>query len=254
MMKTEYSMQSLGGAGSCRPTSGRRETTPPNFSPFAIFAPLVFKHSGEEGSEQKIAKEAKFPGRQEPTPPKSNIKRPASSVAFTLIELLVVIAIIAILIIILWAAVKNAIADAKRKTAQAEMHEIVSAVTGYYQEYEKLPIPDADQDPPAEESKYYSGATAGSVYQALTGANPRGRVFLNREMTGANDFLKDPWNISYVLCFDRDYSGSTTFYNCTTNIASGKTSRSGRVVVRSYGPNKRADDVSYSTCDDIVVD
>jgi prepilin-type N-terminal cleavage/methylation domain-containing protein len=159
------------------------------------------------------------------------------SPAFTLIELLVVIAIIAILIIILWAAVRNAIADAKVKTAKSEMHEIVSAVTQYYQEYEKLPVPNADQ---GGTNKAYSGASAMPIYQALTGNNPRQRVFLNREFNATNAVMLDPWSMSYVLYFDCDYNNDTSV-------------GSGRTAVRSYGPNRTADSLSYKTSDDILV-
>jgi prepilin-type N-terminal cleavage/methylation domain-containing protein len=172
--------------------------------------------------------------------------------AFTLIELLIVIAIIAILITILWAAVKGALADAKKKMAKAEMQEIVNAVTAYLQEYEKLPIPEADQAM-ADLITGYSTNAATPIYQALTGSNPRGRVFLSREITASEPYLRDPWNTSYVLYFDRDYNQVTAFRKSNSQPSLGNVTNSAKVIVRSYGPNRQPDNISFSTTDDILV-
>jgi prepilin-type N-terminal cleavage/methylation domain-containing protein len=170
-----------------------------------------------------------------------------SRCAFTLIELLVVIAIIAILIGILWTAVNSALADAKSKTARSEMREIVSAVTAYFQEYENLPVPDADQ---GVGDKSYATNTAAFIYQVLTADpslpanNPRSRVFLNREFTATETYLRDPWNNSYILYMDNNYD------NSVSTPAGGK---SGRIAVRSYGPDKVADaNMNYSTSNDLL--
>ncbi|MBM4149516.1 MAG: type II secretion system protein [Lentisphaerae bacterium] len=166
--------------------------------------------------------------------------------AFTLIELLTVIAIIAILVTILWAAVRKAINDAKEKFAAAEMREIVNASIAYLQQYEKLPVPE-EHHGGDDQLRPYSGASATPVYQILAGDNPLEKVFLDRQVTGP---LLDPWGTSYILWFDLNYSGDTTYVNTPSdnNTVSGA-----RVVVRSYGRNRTSDDVDYKTSDDILV-
>src|SRR6266487_1220592 len=60
--------------------------------------------------------------------------------AFTLIELLVVISIIAILIGLLFPALRGVQEQARRTQAKNDLAQIVTAINAYYTEYGKYPV------------------------------------------------------------------------------------------------------------------
>jgi prepilin-type N-terminal cleavage/methylation domain-containing protein len=83
---------------------------------------------------------------------------------FTLIELLVVITIIIILMGLLFPAFRGAQDQAKRAQAKNDLTQIVTAVSAFYTEYGRMPIPSSEADGSA-------GYTYGDTSQGAKHAN-----------------------------------------------------------------------------------
>jgi prepilin-type N-terminal cleavage/methylation domain-containing protein len=120
--------------------------------------------------------------------------------AFTLIELLIVVAIIAILAGLSFGALQGALKSSKRAQARNDVNQVASAVKAYTLEYGRLPA-------------------SGEVIAQLTGANPKGIVFLEakpasgkplRNGTSGGNLL-DPWGQPYTVALDEDYDNKMTF-------------------------------------------
>ena len=168
-----------------------------------------------------------------------------SEKGFTLVELLVVIGIIGLLIGLIIPAVTKARAMADRNRAETEVQELVKAYTAYFNEYNRWP-PHAD---PTKIGKTMLDILTGSS----TNNNRNLRVFLEIPNISTNTVgeLVDPWDTPYYCAFDDDFSNS---------IGAGSLKRSDcpnglpgrRVVVWSYGPNRKQDDKSSATYDDVV--
>jgi prepilin-type N-terminal cleavage/methylation domain-containing protein len=179
----------------------------------------------------------------------SGIERRASrhsvsrSPGFTLLELLTVIAIIAILIGLLFPAVRSVKEHGKRSQAEGDVHRIVIATTNFYTEYGKYPALPATSDQTStgdiavgdagiglkipNRELFYSlrsidrGINIGNV------VNPRKVVFIESRSVADPDhphggFLEnptngrhqneldcffDPWERQYCVAIDYNYDG-----------------------------------------------
>jgi len=176
--------------------------------------------------------------------------------AFTLIELLTVIVIIAILVALLFPAIKTVLMKAESNQAKADTKNIENAISSYKNEYGKLPTQTTDQ---GGVDKLYDSSTAYHIYDTLRAIssgwnagdtlNPRRIVFLETpSRKGAFDtpnrnFL-DPWGGTYLLVFDCNYDGKITGL---TGANVKYNNLSGSALVISYGPDRiatNADDIA----------
>ncbi|MEY2539812.1 MAG: ral secretion pathway protein [Verrucomicrobiota bacterium] len=163
--------------------------------------------------------------------------------AFTLIELLVVITIIAILMGLLFPVFKGAQTQAKRTQAKNDLVQLVTAVTAYYTEYGKYPLPAGAQGGSEDYTYSYDGTGTPENSDLIkilendasaSADNPRGIVFLNARAaktangygvqppTASKPFLfLDPWGRGYSICIDADYNGKVRERGTGTLITFG---------------------------------
>ncbi|MCG3148747.1 MAG: hypothetical protein PCFJNLEI_02194 [Verrucomicrobiae bacterium] len=174
---------------------------------------------------------------------------------FTLVELLTVIVIIAILVALLFPAIKTTILKAETNQAKADTEAIENAIQSYRNEYGKLPTQTSDQ---GGADQLYDSSNAYHIYNTLraissgwnsgaTALNPRGIAFLETPsrkgaFDGNGNFL-DPWGGTYLLVFDCNYNGLISV-GSYTNLP-------GPALVISYGPDRVSSNVA-TAADDIV--
>jgi prepilin-type N-terminal cleavage/methylation domain-containing protein len=152
--------------------------------------------------------------------------------AFTLIELLAVIGIIALLVALLFPAIKGSLQKAEVAQAQTGISNLSTAFKAYYTEYGKWPINDTqpwDYMVDANMVALLTGADIGAganpgPTKELDGAivgpsgqfqgNPRKIAFLQVKQSdlgafnNAPGFYLDPWKKPYYCAFDVTYVGS----------------------------------------------
>lgn len=126
------------------------------------------------------------------------------STAFTLIELMVVIAIIGILISVLLPALRSSLDRAKKARVQADAKSIESAIRAYYNEYSKLPVPDADQ---GRADREYADSNSKLVIGRLTTNNPRRIIFLEAPNGATDGTYLDAWGTQFAVAMDNNYNG-----------------------------------------------
>ncbi|HTS19676.1 MAG TPA: type II secretion system protein [Verrucomicrobiae bacterium] len=190
--------------------------------------------------------------------------------AFTLIEMLAVIGIIAVLVALLFPAIKSSLTKSEITQAQSGVANLTTAFKAYYTEYGKWPISDtlpnwnyvvdgnmvsllsgADIGPsttplpvPTTETDGIIGSTSGA-YQG----NPHRVAFLQFKQADLGNgnggkctgcFL-DPWKKAYYVRFDVTYVGTipNPFSLTAVPITNG-------VIVWSDGP----DGLEYHDCGD----
>lgn len=177
--------------------------------------------------------------------------------AFTLIELLTVIAIIAILAGLLFPAIRSALRKAEVAQAKTDIKAIETAIRGYYTEYGKIPVKDADQgiadkyyDETNQKQILYTLRAVASGDNAANVLNPRKIPFLdNPSRKGAipnsgtlADAYTDPWGKVYYIKLDNDYDNAVEYYNNTNRLC----------IIISYGPDGVQSNINASGVDDIV--
>jgi len=185
--------------------------------------------------------------------------------AFTLIELLTVIAIIAILMGLLFPALSTVKESARKTQAKNDLTQICTAVTAFYTEYSKYPVP------PGTTADYYDYGSKNTndklfnVLRAVTngdpsGLNPRQIVFISPPLakpttqrggiipTGESNAgcYYDPWGSPYYVRIDSNYDNQ--FPNPYSSGA-GSTTLNAGVVSWSLGKNKKGGSGTFGTGD-----
>jgi prepilin-type N-terminal cleavage/methylation domain-containing protein len=129
---------------------------------------------------------------------------------FTLIEMLTVIAVIAILVGILYPALRSIRDGPKKAAARADIRKLQMAIQSYYNEYGKYPPTPRNGATPQADWFYAmlngnrfpaDGSALASGYEAN---NPRGIRFMDfpkKQINGFGEFT-DPWNNPYLICID----------------------------------------------------
>ena len=155
---------------------------------------------------------------------KTILRSPRPKGGFTLIELLVVILIISVLMGLAFPAFQGVQNTAKKTQAKNDLVQIVTAVTAFYTEYGKYPLPAGAS---GEEYVYGSdGTSSKALFDALRGldpimnprqiefikppdakdpANPRGGM--GRASDGQ---FYDPWGKPYAVSIDANYNNEVT--------------------------------------------
>lgn len=180
------------------------------------------------------------------------MKNPTQKNAFTLIELLVVIAIIGLLAGLLFPAVTAALNTAKKTKAKTTCQNIETAIMIYFNEYNKLPIPDANSpDNMVDDSgtnEQYSKDIL-KVLMAIDSApndghklNHKRKIFLETEVATSDGTYLDPWGTQYQIIVDRNLDQKIDYLT-----KSGEHHRKRAVVVsagknKKFGGNAKSDD------------
>jgi prepilin-type N-terminal cleavage/methylation domain-containing protein len=147
---------------------------------------------------------------------------------FTLLELLVVITIIIILIGMLFPAFRGIQDQAKRTQAKNDLSQIVAAISAFYTEYGRYPLPTTAT---TDTAATYS-ATNNVVFDILryditrdpttvNALNPRQIVFITPPIAKDQTTPKlgvqtssgvwfDPWGYAYNVTIDANYNAVTT--------------------------------------------
>ncbi len=177
---------------------------------------------------------------------------------FTLIELLVVISIIAILVGLSFPVIGGMMDRAKKVQAKNDITQIVTAVSAFYTEYGKYPLP-ANQ---SAQSYTYAGNND-QLFNIIRGneptQNPRNVVFLNipaakdssnpKGGIGGDFRYYDPWGMPYSIAIDSDYNNKID--NPYKNA--GFDPMDAGVIAYSSGKNKVKDaDAKVPTFDDVL--
>ncbi len=153
--------------------------------------------------------------------------------AFTLIEMLAVIGIIALLVALLFPAIKSALIKSEATRAQGGISNLNTAFKAYYTEYGKWPISDtaatwnyvidanmvallsgSDIEPPysAALPTIESFGVVGGTHGQFQG-NPRKIAFLQFKQSDLGNVPNctgcylDPWKKAYYVKFDVTYAG-----------------------------------------------
>ena len=173
--------------------------------------------------------------------------------AFTLIELLVVISIIAILAGLAFPAMQGALESGKKAQARNDVQQIAAAIRALHLESGRYPTAQVDTGN-NDGGEFYTQNDNSNVIRALlaqdTTLNPRNINFLDvRTAKGkkggvdTSDYkFYDPWGTPYAIKVDSNYNGRSEYYGV----------RLMPVLVLSFGPNKKGDDLSKSGSDDIT--
>jgi len=173
---------------------------------------------------------------------------------FTLIELLVVIVIIAILVGLLFPAIKSALLKAEAASSQTKAQLLVTAVSAWNATYGSWPILTV-QTNVAVDSEFIqllTGQIASPTVDTWLGSNPRQLKFLD---IGKSDLdtsgrYVDAWQNVYQIVVDQTYSSNVT------NVFVTNTSYQANICVFTPGPDRVWDYrglTSTSNSDNIVV-
>src|ERR1043166_5927883 len=183
--------------------------------------------------------------------------------AFTLIELMVVISIIAILIGLLFPALRGVQDQAKRAQAKNEVSQIVTAVNAFYTEYGRYPI-----DPAAGTTADVTYGPTGATYtneklldvlrnittdSLTTTLNPRQIVFISPPdvkdggtpragigTTTSTGQYFDPWGKAYCIKIDGNYDNQLAN---PYSLNAGATTVQIGVIAWSFGSDGQSNSV-----------
>ena len=148
--------------------------------------------------------------------------------AFTLVELMVVISIIAVLVALLFPAIKTAMIKAETGKAKATVMSIASAFKALDREYGGWPSSSVMSTPQDLATNLFS--------------NPRNTVFLEiaSKDIDSGGYIVDPWKNRYRVAFD------TTGANSIANPFSSGTPNPipDNVIVWSRGPDGMTSDTT----------
>ena len=138
-------------------------------------------------------------------------KKSLLELAFTLIELLVVISIIAVVVGLMFPAVRGVRNAARNATAKNDVVQLANAIKSFYVEYGHYPDTFGGSETTGSNNK--------ELIRCLTGSNVGGNTRMIRYLevsntsarnrTGLNESGEwiDPWQQSYIAFADTDYNG-----------------------------------------------
>jgi prepilin-type N-terminal cleavage/methylation domain-containing protein len=196
------------------------------------------------------------------------MKRNRRRNAFTLIELLTVIAIIAVLIGLLFPAIKSALLKAEVTKSRVQISNLESAFKSYYAEYGHWPVADPilnntyvvdtnlvallqglnnNASLTVLASATYPSVTPSPVATSLLQGNPRGLPFLSLKQAEVNATgYIDPWKQPYFCRFDVTYINQVA-NPFSTNPTLGQTNVNNGFVIWSAGPDAQFDNNGDTT-------
>jgi len=154
---------------------------------------------------------------------------------FTLIEMLLVIVIIAILVALLFPAIKQALLRAEIAKAKTTVLSIATAFKAFNSQYGYWPNGADDLSSPQDLKTDYLTSTYGNSL------NITFLDYSSKDVDSSNHIL-DPWKKPYKIALDTKYINSVA-----TNCSGSSSTISGGVAVWSLGP-----DGSCGTSDDVT--
>ena len=159
--------------------------------------------------------------------------------AFTLTELMVAITVIAILAAILIPAANGAIKKAEKAKAKSAAVELANAIRHYQSEYGVLPVAmfgGANLLPSAKYADFIKMLQGTKTTTGTDVENTRAIKFLDK--TDDAGTYKDPWDNDFLIFMDTNYSGTITHGSLGIDGSVYQP-----VVVMSYGPKGKSDDI-----------
>ena len=171
---------------------------------------------------------------------------------FTLVELMVVVSIIAVLVALLFPAIKTALLKAETASSQVKAQMLVNAISAWYTTYGTWPIVGVKTNVAVTANfvKLLAGQIP-SCSDSWLGPNPQQIKFLDlgkKDLDSNNNFV-DTWQNIYQVVVDQTYGNQVT--NVFTN-----TSYQANICVFSAGPDHQWDKFGLSStnnADNILV-
>ena len=153
---------------------------------------------------------------------------------FTLVELLIVISIIAVLVSLLFPAIKTALLKAEAAGSQTKAQLLVNAVSAWNATYGAWPIAGVTTNVAVTSNfiKLLTGQIATSG-DAWLGTNPNRVKFLDisqNDLNSAGDYV-DAWKNVYQVVVDQTYAGQVT------NVLAANASYQASICVFTAGPD-----------------
>jgi len=171
---------------------------------------------------------------------------------FTLVELMVVVSIIAVLVALLFPAIKTAVLKGETASSQVKAQMLVTAVSAWYTTYGTWPIVGVKTNV-AMTANFVQLLTGQipSCSDSWLGPNPNQIKFLDlgkKDLDSSGNYI-DAWQNIYQVVVDQSYANQVT--NVFTNI-----SYQANICVFTAGPDHQWDKFGLSgtnNADNIVV-
>ena len=180
---------------------------------------------------------------------------------FTLVELLIVISIIAVLVSLLFPAIKTALVKAEAAGSQTKAQLLVNAVSAWNATYGTWPIVSSKVQVPVDNNfvQLLTGQGSISANPSVIGHNPKQIKFLDISQKDldplqANAYV-DAWKNIYQVVVDQSYSANL-FNPFMTNNVSVTNRYQANICVFTAGPDHTNDLLgvtSTKNSDNIVV-
>ena len=171
---------------------------------------------------------------------------------FTLVELLIVISIIAVLVSLLFPAIKTALLKSETAGSQTKAQLLVNAISAWNATYGSWPIVGVTTNVAVDRTfiQLLTGQTP-TITEAWLGPNPNQIKFLDisqNDLDASGNYV-DTWKNIYQVVVDQNYSSQVK--NIFTN-----TSYQANICVFTAGPDHQWDSkgiTSVNNSDNIVV-
>ena len=173
---------------------------------------------------------------------------------FTLVELMVVVSIIAVLVALLFPAIKTALLKAEVASSQTKAQALVTAITAWNTTYGVWPIVSSTTQVPVDDNfvKLLTGQIASSGSPSVIGNNPSQIKFLDigkKDLDSSGNYI-DAWQNIYQVVVDQTYGSQMK------NILATSTTYQANICVFSAGPDHQWDQrglTDTTNADNIVV-
>ena len=173
---------------------------------------------------------------------------------FTLVELMVVVSIIAVLVALLFPAIKTALLKAEVASSQTKAQALVTAIAAWNTTYGTWPIVSSTIQVQVDDNfvKLLTGQIAASGSPSVIGNNSSQIKFLDiskKDLDSSGNYI-DAWQNPYYVVVDQTYSSQMK------NVLATSTTYQASICVFSAGPDHQWDPrglTDTTNADNIVV-